>query len=246
MSKAEDINTLFRRFGGNADTYQEIVEGELAGVAEQKWPMLGQLRPQAHREAPAARKGAVASGDRQVHAFMDPPRHAVVPPAEPAAVTPVVVSPAPVVAAQPPVGEPAVAPTSLQTPVSVSVPVVTPLGALGLPSRVEPPAEPLASTVVVRPPLPTLFGRAAVAPAVRAEAVPPLRQPVAPISVSVPVALQQAAVAVPLVTQVVPPVPAVSEPGESDLQALFNRLVPPKVEPPAASPVAPLKRLAKW
>lgn len=237
MSKAEDINTLFRRFGGNAETYQEIVEGELAGAAEQKWPMLGQLRPQAHREAPAARKGAVAIGERQVHAFMDPPRYAVTSPAEPAAIVPMV--PAPVVLAPPP----AAVRAPLQAP--VPAPVVAPVVAVEQPSCVEPPVANVASAVG-RLHLPTLFGRAAVASAVLPDVVPPLRQPVMSVSVAAPVASQQVAVAEPQDARVLPTVPVVSAPGEPDLRTLFNRLVPPKVELPAAQPVAPLKRLVKW
>ncbi len=240
MSKAEDINTLFRRFGGNAETYQEIVESELAGVAEQKWPMLGQLRPQAHREAPAARKGAVAVGERQVHAFMDPPRYAAAPAAQPVAVAAVVASPSPVVSAPAPVAVPAAAPTPVQAPAPVSTPltVAAPLVAVELPSRVEPTVEP--------PCLPTLFGRAAAVSVVRADMVPPTRQPVMSVSVAAPGALQPVAVAEHLFASELPTAPAVSESGESDLQTLFNRLVPPKVEPTVAQPAAPLKRLVKW
>jgi hypothetical protein len=51
MSKSEDVNTLYRRFGGNAGTYQEIGANEMAGAATRRWPILGELRPQAHREA---------------------------------------------------------------------------------------------------------------------------------------------------------------------------------------------------
>lgn len=63
MSKSEDINTLFRRFGGNADTYQEIVAADHAQAAEQHWPMLGQIRPLSHAEAPSARRN-VPAGER--------------------------------------------------------------------------------------------------------------------------------------------------------------------------------------
>lgn len=61
MSKSEDINTLFRRFGGNADTYQEIVAADHAQAAEQHWPMLGQIRPLSHAEAPSARRNVPPS-----------------------------------------------------------------------------------------------------------------------------------------------------------------------------------------
>lgn len=241
MSKAEDINTLFRRFGGNAETYQEIVEGELAGAAEQKWPMLGQLRPQAHREAPATRKGAVAVGERQVHAFMDPPRYAAAPATEPVAIIPMV--PAHEVLVTPPAVVPADASVPLQTTVPVAV--AASVGAVERSSRVEKPVVHVASAVG-RSPLSALFGRAAVASVAHAEMAQPLQQPVMSVSVATPVALQQVAVAERLDARVQPAASVVSEPGESNLRTLFNRLVPPKVEPPAAQPAAPLKRLVKW
>lgn len=235
MSKAEDISTLFRRFGGNAETYQEIVESELAGVAEQKWPMLGKLRPQIHCEAPATRKGAVAVGERQVHAFMDPPRYAAAPGVEPVALASMGVSSSPVAL-------PAVAPEVVEAtaPVAVSLAVAAPQVAVELPSRVGPSVE--------RAILPTLFGRAAAAPVVRADIVSSSPQPALPVSVSVSasVAPQPVAVAEHLVASVLPASPATSGSGEPDLQTLFNRLVPPKVEAPAAQSAAPLKRLVKW
>jgi hypothetical protein len=76
MSKADDINTLFRRFGGNADTYQEIVATEQVGSARQKWPLLGQIRPQVHAEPPDAVRSvpqAVGARTRHVQAFPVPP-----------------------------------------------------------------------------------------------------------------------------------------------------------------------------
>ena len=77
MSKSEDVNTLYRRFGGNAGTYQEIGANEMAGAATRRWPILGELRPQAHREAPDARKGNTAIGERQVGSFLTPADGAV-------------------------------------------------------------------------------------------------------------------------------------------------------------------------
>jgi hypothetical protein len=77
MSKSEDVNTLYRRFGGNAGTYQEIGANEMAGAATRRWPILGELRPQAHREAPDARKGNTAIGERQVGSFLTPAGGAV-------------------------------------------------------------------------------------------------------------------------------------------------------------------------
>jgi hypothetical protein len=40
-----DVNTLFRRFGGNASGYQEIISRDQVTQAETKWPMLGQIKP---------------------------------------------------------------------------------------------------------------------------------------------------------------------------------------------------------
>jgi hypothetical protein len=113
VSKSEDINTLFRRFGGDASSYQEIVSIDQAHAAEQHWPLLGQLRPLAGAEAPAAKR-ASAVGERVeqvevviyktvpqiVHVVADPPPAPVaapVPVSTPVAVDlPPVVVPAPV------------------------------------------------------------------------------------------------------------------------------------------------------
>jgi hypothetical protein len=56
VSKSQDITSLFRRFGGNADSYQEIVSNDQARAAEQNWPMLGQRKPMAGAEAPYAKR----------------------------------------------------------------------------------------------------------------------------------------------------------------------------------------------
>jgi hypothetical protein len=65
VSKSEDIHTLFRRFGGDADSYQEIVSTDYALSAEQKWPMLGQLKTRAQAEAPPARRAVLTSDERK-------------------------------------------------------------------------------------------------------------------------------------------------------------------------------------
>lgn len=49
MNASEDVKVLFRRFGGEANSYQEVVRERAAGVALGKWTMLGQvdiLQPQ--------------------------------------------------------------------------------------------------------------------------------------------------------------------------------------------------------
>lgn len=53
-----DVKTLFRRFGGDAGAYQEIVSRDQVSQAEEKWPMLGQIKPTTPHEAPSARRVA--------------------------------------------------------------------------------------------------------------------------------------------------------------------------------------------
>lgn len=56
MSTSEDVKTLFRRFGGQADSYQEVVREDQATQSLGRWSMLGQVdvgRPQA---IPSARR----------------------------------------------------------------------------------------------------------------------------------------------------------------------------------------------
>lgn len=60
MSKSEDVQTLFRRFGGNASTYQEVVSRDQVAQAESKWPILGLINPTANQEAPSVRRPDVA------------------------------------------------------------------------------------------------------------------------------------------------------------------------------------------
>lgn len=84
MSKSGDINTLYKRFGGNAGTYQEIGAGEVASSATQRWPLLGELRPTSLHEAPEARKGRSPVGDRQVRQFLSAPASELAEPIKPA------------------------------------------------------------------------------------------------------------------------------------------------------------------
>lgn len=198
MSKAEDINTLFRRFGGDANSYQEIVASELADVAEQKWPILGQVRLHAHREAPAAHKGAVVVGGRLIGAFRPPPSFAVNQTRSPAAPTALSLAEAPVV----------LTPSAAEFPAAAGAPVADPSTVA---SAVSPP--PVAETLVSRDVL--RGGEHGVA--------------------------AQSVVSTDSLTEA-----ASGEPVIPDLQNLFHRLVPRKVETPVPPPVAPLKRLVKW
>lgn len=65
MSKSEDVQTLFRRFGGNASTYQEVVSRDQVTQAEAKWPILGMINPTASQEAPSVRRPSVPATLRQ-------------------------------------------------------------------------------------------------------------------------------------------------------------------------------------
>ena len=65
MSKSEDVQTLFRRFGGNASTYQEVVSRDQVTQAEAKWPILGMINPTANQEAPSVRRPSVPATMRQ-------------------------------------------------------------------------------------------------------------------------------------------------------------------------------------
>jgi hypothetical protein len=56
MTTSEDVKTLFRRFGGQPETYQEVVREDLAEHSLGKWPMLGQVNLQKIELIPAAKQ----------------------------------------------------------------------------------------------------------------------------------------------------------------------------------------------
>lgn len=72
MSSSEDVKSLFRRFGGNASTYREIVSRDQVGQAEQKWPILKQINPAHHDEAPSVRRAVAVADVRQLQAPQGP------------------------------------------------------------------------------------------------------------------------------------------------------------------------------
>lgn len=72
MSRAEDVNTLFRRFGGDAGTYQEIVATQQVDSAVSKWPMLDQIRVQIAPTAPSASLAGMAQQERLRQAVVAP------------------------------------------------------------------------------------------------------------------------------------------------------------------------------
>jgi hypothetical protein len=90
MSAAEDVKTLFRRFGGEAETYQEVVREGQAIKAIERWSMLGQVdvgRPQA---IPSARRAISTSETRHSLEVDEAPF-----PVAPTAAVPVIKAPEP-------------------------------------------------------------------------------------------------------------------------------------------------------
>jgi hypothetical protein len=247
MSKSEDVNTLYRRFGGNAGTYQEIGANEMAGAATRRWPILGELRPQAHREAPDARKGNTAIGERQVGSFLTPAGGAVNAPPMPEDVGSVAIADE----------------ASVAVPQSLPVNVAATVGAEPVVSKPvpEPEPEPVFEPVempVVKRTVKTASRPKRAAGSVRAGAskADVVEQPVAQ-TLKKPAAEKSkksaSAVVLPEKRQTVSRKKASSAPIQdspsetgSELKSLFNRLVPPKPDEPVAPSSAPLKRLVKW
>jgi hypothetical protein len=52
MSVSDDIGNLFRKFGGNADAYQEVARDDEAQIARARWPLLATLDVEAHQSVP--------------------------------------------------------------------------------------------------------------------------------------------------------------------------------------------------
>jgi len=71
MSKADDVSTLFRRFGGDASTYQEVQAEQQVELAVTRWPMLDQISPQLRPMAPAGTPELQVSGVRTHHVVSD-------------------------------------------------------------------------------------------------------------------------------------------------------------------------------
>lgn len=55
MSNSEDISNLFRKFGGQADSYQEIVRDDQAKESQARWPLLSAVRLNEGTAAPAVK-----------------------------------------------------------------------------------------------------------------------------------------------------------------------------------------------
>jgi resuscitation-promoting factor RpfA len=66
MNASEDVKILFRRFGGEANTYQEVVRERAAGQALGKWAMLGQVDILQPQIVESVRRGVTTSATRHV------------------------------------------------------------------------------------------------------------------------------------------------------------------------------------
>lgn len=64
MSSSEDVKTLFRRFGGQPDTYQEVVRESQTLQSLNKWTMLGQVELNQPQTIPSARRAVKGSAVR--------------------------------------------------------------------------------------------------------------------------------------------------------------------------------------
>ncbi|MGI4859277.1 MAG: cellulose biosynthesis protein BcsP [Janthinobacterium lividum] len=57
MTTSEDVSNLFRKFGGNAEQYQELSREGQAEESKARWPLLASLRLAEHAAAPSVRDG---------------------------------------------------------------------------------------------------------------------------------------------------------------------------------------------
>jgi len=72
MSTSEDINTLYRRFGGDASDYQEIIEADQVADVQNSWPLLGHLNAPAFYAQEPVVDGSHVWGGRAEPRFIDP------------------------------------------------------------------------------------------------------------------------------------------------------------------------------
>ncbi len=225
MSKAEDITNLFRRFGGDAGTYQEIVEHDQAEAAQRAWPMLGHIQPQQHQEAPAARANAVLGAVRQRQA--DEPLRTVVmkPPLHVAPLAAVVRPHAEVKAPSDSVVPSPVVSSSSVAKTPVEVPQLGASAAAAVPTFAPPPAS--MPEEVVTPPVATTPVTTSGSP------VTPAVVPVAPVRFSAPGSE--------------PPVTPNAVMVRTELTDMFDRMAKAALRSTQADQASsPLKRLVKW
>lgn len=117
MSSSEDVKTLFRRFGGEPETYQEVVRDRDTLKSLGKWTMLAQVELNNPQMAPSVRRTVTGNATRTLlqttHTEIAAASLAVSAPASVTVVVPPaapVVPPAPQVPAQPiPTPQPVIA-----------------------------------------------------------------------------------------------------------------------------------------
>ncbi|MGV2290228.1 cellulose biosynthesis protein BcsP [Trinickia sp. YCB016] len=238
MSVSDDIGNLFRKFGGNADAYQEVARDDESQIARARWPLLASLDVEAHQDVPtvSVRTTSAAGQIKSV-------QPAAAKPVRPASKLPLfarghrhATTPVPAVAAAPRVvGAPRFAP---------AVKVEDEPEATG-PAA---PAQPSASQLMNPAPVASagerqaaaakgILGRAAsTASTDKAVAVAP-STPVAATPASMAPAPTSAPAANSILGQMfrATPAPAVAEPEvKGDLSRLFRRLETPREPEPAS------------
>ncbi len=92
MTASEDVKTLFRRFGGEPESYQEVGKERAVGQALGKWAMLGQVDIHHPQTVSSVRRAVKTADTRPLSEGASPVPPAVVtpnvPPAAVAAVVP--------------------------------------------------------------------------------------------------------------------------------------------------------------
>ena len=239
MSVSDDIGNLFRKFGGNADAYQEVARDDESQIARARWPLLASLELEAHQDVPTV-SVRTASAAGQIKSVQP----AAAKPVRPASKLPLfarahrhATTPVPAVAAAPRVvGAPRFAP---------AVKVEDELEE----SRSAAPARPSVSQLMNPAPVASvgerqtaaangIFGRAASTASTDKAAAVACATPVTATPASVAPAPATAPAANSILGQMfrAAPAPAVAEPEvKGDLSRLFRRLENPREPDPGTS-----------
>lgn len=197
MSKADDVNTLFRRFGGDASTYQEVVAEQQVHTAVARWPMLDQISPSVRPHVASQPLAQPTSGARTHHAVPEAlPTARVADRTLPVAEA---FKPSPVLAPEP-------------APVATST---VRLDAVEIPQTLLASDSPVSAQPAAPVPAPRTEERTESRPLTD---WPDASRAASPEAGST----------------------------ETDLKAMFQRMVPKKPEVKTAVPESSLKRLAKW
>jgi hypothetical protein len=73
MSVSDDVGNLFRRFGGDADQYQEVGRDDDAKHAALRWPLLNALDIAHPGQVPVAERAASAAPAQAARLMQEPP-----------------------------------------------------------------------------------------------------------------------------------------------------------------------------